>query len=54
MVRLSEMKEFIDYQFYCMEKDCKGFEENLAKRTKLPYTDWWYNQNVDAFLEEAK
>lgn len=31
MVRLSEMKEFIDYQFYCMEKDCKGFEENLAK-----------------------
>lgn len=31
MVRLSEMKEFIDYQFYCMEKDCTGFEENLAK-----------------------
>lgn len=21
----------MDYQFYCMEKDCKGFEENLAK-----------------------
>lgn len=31
MVRLSEMKEFIEYQFYCMEKDCKGFDENLEK-----------------------
>ena len=31
MFRLSEMKEFMDYQFYCMEKDCNGFEENLAK-----------------------
>lgn len=32
----------------------RSFEENLAKRVKLPYTDWWYEQNVDAFLEEAK
>lgn len=32
----------------------RSFEENLAKRTKLPYTDWWYQQNVDAFLETAK
>lgn len=32
----------------------RSFEQNLAKRTKLPYTDWWYQQNVDAFLEEAK
>lgn len=32
----------------------RSFEHNLAKRTKLPYTDWWYKQNVDAFLEEAK
>ena len=31
----------------------RTFEDNLAKRTKLPYTDWWYKQNVDAFLEEA-
>jgi len=32
----------------------RSFEQNLAKRTKLPYTDWWYRQNVDTFLEEAK
>jgi nitrogenase molybdenum-iron protein alpha chain len=32
----------------------RSFEKNLAKRVKLPYTDWWYEQNVDAFLEEAK
>ncbi len=32
----------------------RSFEQNLAKRVKLPYTDWWYQQNVDAFLEEAK
>ena len=32
----------------------RSFEENLAKRTKLPYTDWWYQQNVDKFLEETK
>ena len=32
----------------------RSFEENLAKRSKLPYTDWWYQQNVDTFLEEAK
>ncbi|MBQ1802728.1 MAG: nitrogenase [Lachnobacterium sp.] len=32
----------------------RNFEQNLAKRSKLPYTKWWYEQNVDAFLEEAK
>lgn len=32
----------------------RSFEKNLAKRVKLPYTDWWYSQNVDKFLEEAK
>lgn len=32
----------------------RSFEQNLAKRVKLPYTDWWYKQNVDEFLEEAK
>ena len=32
----------------------RSFEENLAKRSKLPYTDWWYQQDVAAFLEEAK
>lgn len=32
----------------------RSFEKNLAKRVKLPYTDWWYQQNVDAFLEGEK
>lgn len=32
----------------------RSFEKNLAKRVKLPYTDWWYKQNVDKFLEEVK
>ncbi|MBQ8515439.1 MAG: nitrogenase [Ruminococcus sp.] len=32
----------------------RSFEKNLARRVKLPYTDWWYKQNVDKFLEEAK
>lgn len=32
----------------------RSFEKNLARRVKLPYTDWWYKQNVDKFLEEVK
>ena len=32
----------------------RSFEKNLAKRSKLPYTDWWYQQNVDAFLKGEK
>ena len=30
----------------------RSFEENLAARVKLPYTDWWYSQKNDAFLKE--
>ncbi|RKM58349.1 nitrogenase [Butyrivibrio sp. X503] len=32
----------------------RSFEQNLAKRTKLPYTDWWYKQNVGEFLVQDK
>lgn len=32
----------------------RSFEKNLARRVKLPYTDWWYKQDVDSFLEEGK
>lgn len=32
----------------------RSFEKNLAGRVKLPYTKWWYRQNVDAFLEGGK
>ena len=32
----------------------RSFEKNLARRVKLPYTEWWYKQNVDKFLEEGK
>jgi nitrogenase molybdenum-iron protein alpha chain len=31
----------------------RSFEKNLAARIKLPYTEWWYNQNNDSFLKEA-
>lgn len=31
----------------------RSFEKNLAARIKLPYTDWWYNQNTDACLKEV-
>ncbi len=29
----------------------RSFEKNLAARTKLPYTDWWYKQKNDKFLQ---
>jgi len=32
----------------------RSFEQNLAKRVKLPYTDWWYEQNVDSFFVAEK
>lgn len=32
----------------------RSFERNLAKRTSVPYTDWWYEQKVDTFFEEGK
>lgn len=32
----------------------RSFEQNLAKRVKLPYTDWWYKQDVGSFLQEGK
>lgn len=28
----------------------RSFEKNLAKRVKLPYTKWWYEQEVGEFL----
>ncbi len=30
----------------------RSFEKNLAKRVRLPYTKWWYQQEVGSFLEE--
>ena len=32
----------------------RSFEKNLAAHVKLPYTKWWYDQNVDALLEHPK
>jgi nitrogenase molybdenum-iron protein alpha chain len=32
----------------------RSFEKNLARRIKLPYTDWWYKQKNDAMLLDAK
>lgn len=28
----------------------RSYTDNLSKRVKLPYTDWWFNQNNDFFL----
>lgn len=30
----------------------RSFTENLSKRVKLPYTDWWFTQNNDFFIEK--
>jgi nitrogenase molybdenum-iron protein alpha chain len=30
-----------------------GFEDKLAARVKLPYSDWWYKQNYSAMLKEV-
>lgn len=32
----------------------RSFEQNLARRVKLPYTEWWYKQNIASFMEESK
>lgn len=32
----------------------RSFEKNLAKRVKLPYTKWWYEQEVGKFLIPGK
>ncbi|MDP4145107.1 MAG: nitrogenase component 1 [Bacillota bacterium] len=33
----------------------RSFEKNLASRVKLPYTEWWYNQDNSTFFKgEAK
>lgn len=31
----------------------RSFEKNLASRVKLPYTDWWYEQNNSTFLKKG-
>ena len=47
-------RSYDEVRVYKCEKCGHTFEENLAKRTKLPYTSWWYEQNVDKFFEETK
>lgn len=32
----------------------RSFETNLAKHCRLPYTDWWYQQPNDTFLNQGK
>jgi nitrogenase molybdenum-iron protein alpha chain len=31
----------------------RSFEDKLASRIKLPYSDWWYRQSYDSMFEEA-
>lgn len=32
----------------------RSFTSNLAKRVKLPYTDWWFQQQSDHFLAQEE
>jgi nitrogenase molybdenum-iron protein alpha chain len=43
--------EFAQSVLYTIKN--RSFERNLAKRIRLPYTDWWYFQQSDTFLKEA-
>ena len=48
-------KHTLDFAYSILDSiKNRSFEKNLAKRTKLPYTDWWYKQNVGKFLVQDK
>ncbi|MDC7295020.1 MULTISPECIES: nitrogenase component 1 [unclassified Butyrivibrio] len=48
-------KHTLDFAYSILDSiKNRSFEKNLAKRTRLPYTDWWYKQNVDKFLTQEK
>jgi nitrogenase molybdenum-iron protein alpha chain len=32
----------------------RSYTENLSKRVKLPYTDWWFGKSSDHFLEREE
>ena len=32
----------------------RSYTDNLSKRVKLPYTDWWFKQNSDFFLTKEE
>jgi nitrogenase molybdenum-iron protein alpha chain len=32
----------------------RSYTENLSKRVKLPYTDWWFKQNNNHFLRKEE
>jgi len=32
----------------------RSYTENLSKRVKLPYSDWWFKQNNDFFLKKEE
>ena len=44
--------EFAEGLVYAMKN--RSFEENMAKHSKLPYTKWWYEQNIDSFFESGE
>lgn len=44
-------KHTLDFAYSILDSiKNRSFEQNLAKRTKLPYTDWWYQQNIGEFM----
>ncbi|HEX3078430.1 MAG TPA: nitrogenase component 1 [Lachnospiraceae bacterium] len=45
-------KGTLDFAHTVVDTICnRSFERNLAKRVKLPYTKWWYEQEPGLFLE---
>ena len=44
--------EFAEGLIYAMKN--RSFEESMAKHSSLPYTKWWYEQEVDAFFEAGE
>jgi hypothetical protein len=32
----------------------RSFEQNLAHKVKLPYTDWWYKQEINSLMTQPK
>lgn len=45
----------LDFAYMILDKiKNRSLEQNLASRVELPYTDWWYGQDVAHFYKEEE
>lgn len=45
----------LDFAYLILDKiKNRSLEQNLAARVELPYTDWWYQQDISHFYKEAE